>query len=73
MYREIFGQRMKEARETKGMTQIEVEVETGIKRTSLSRYESNKREPDIETIGKLAELYEVSIDWIFGLGKKKAS
>lgn len=44
---------------------------TGVSRAKLSHYETAKREPDIETIGILANFYDVSIDWLFGNVMKK--
>ena len=70
MYREIFASRIKNAREKNGLTQREVERETGIKQSSLAKYETGRNEPDIETVGILAEFYGISIDWLFGLGKQ---
>lgn len=66
MYKNFYHERLKQAREEANKTQIEVEVDTGINRASLSRYETGAREPDIETIGKLADYYKVSLDWLFG-------
>lgn len=71
MYKNMFYERLKQAREDKRLSQIEVEADTGIKRTNLSRYETGQREPDIETIGKLANYYGVSLDWLFGNVKKE--
>lgn len=70
MFREAFPERLKNARKTAGYTQKEVEQETGIERSRLSYYENGKREPDIETLGELATLYEVSTDWLLGITQK---
>lgn len=66
MYKESFPSRLKKARENTGFTQSEVEKETGIYQTAISRYENGTREPDIETLGVLADFYGVSLDWLFG-------
>lgn len=66
MYSKFFSERLRQARKNTGKSQIEIEIETGINRASLSRYETGEREPNLETIGKLAEHYKVSIDWLFG-------
>lgn len=70
MYKNMFCERLKQAREDNQLLQIDVEIATGVNRTSLSRYETGQREPDIETIGKLANYYGVSLDWLFGNVKK---
>lgn len=71
VYKEFFGERLKLARNEAGYSQMQVKERTGINQTALSRYENGEREPDIETIGILANFYEVSIDWLFGNVKKK--
>ena len=72
MYHEMFAQKLKKARKESGYTQEDVSLETKIPRSTLANYETGRVEPDIETIGKLADLYEVSVDWLFGTkgGKK---
>lgn len=66
MYKETFGDKLKQARTEAGYTQQQIEDILGIKKNSLSRYENNQREPDIETLGRLADFYEVSLDWLVG-------
>jgi transcriptional regulator with XRE-family HTH domain len=70
MYKETFPQRLKKARQNTGFSQREVARETNISQPSIAQYETGTREPDIETLGKLAEFYGVSIDWLFGIGGK---
>lgn len=53
-------------RKRKKLTQIEVSKLVGIQRTTLCNYENGKREPDFETIKKLASFYDVSMDELFG-------
>lgn len=60
------GDRLRLARERKSLTQVAVRERTGINNKTLSGYEKGVSEPDIETLRKLAELYEVSIDWLSG-------
>lgn len=72
MYSETFPQKLKKARENTGFTQREVEKETGIKQPTLAGYETGRTEPDIETLGILADFYEVDVNWLIGT-KGKAS
>jgi len=60
------GQRLKYAREKKNLKQTQVKNKTGIHNKTLSGYENDRAEPDFETLLKLAELYEVDINWIIG-------
>ncbi len=62
-----FGERLRKARERKGLTQAQVMKATNITDKSLSRYENNATAPDPETIRKLIVLYDVSSDYIMGL------
>lgn len=58
------GSRLKKARESCRLTQIEVSKKLGISNGTLSGYERNYRDPDTETLSELAKLYNVSIDWL---------
>lgn len=60
------GERLRNARERKNLTQVAVRERTGINNKTLSGYEKGVSEPDIETLKKLAALYEVTVDWITG-------
>lgn len=71
MYTETFKEKLKEARKQSKYTQDEVAEETGIPRSTLANYESGRTQPDIETLSRLIDFYEVSADWILGTGKKK--
>lgn len=66
MYVETFASKLKKARENTGFTQREVEKETGITQSVLARYETGKLEPSIETLGILADFYEVDVNWLLG-------
>lgn len=61
-----FGERLRKARERKGLTQSQVMKLTSITDKSLSRYENNTTAPDPETIRELIRLYDVSPDYIMG-------
>ena len=71
MYKQIFAERLKEARRKTGFTQIEVANETNIPRSTLANYELGRTEPDIETLGKLIDFYGINADWLFGTGITK--
>jgi len=60
------GSRLKEARERKRFTQVDVAKKIGISNGTLSGYERDYRDPDTSTLRKLAALYEVSVDWLTG-------
>jgi len=67
MYREAFPSKLKKARLDANLTQKQVTEKTGIKQENISRYENGKLEPNLETLGILAQLYNVSADWLLGV------
>lgn len=73
MYTESFSSKLKHARSKTGFTQREVERETGITQSLLARYETGKLEPNIETLGILADFYNISLDWLIGTSGGKTS
>lgn len=56
--------RLKELRKSKGCTQIFLQMQTGIEQALLSKFENCERIPPTESLVKLAEFYNVSIDYI---------
>lgn len=60
------GKRLKNAREKKNWSQLYVAKKVGITNAVLSNYERDYRDPDTETLKKLAELYDVSVDYLLG-------
>src|SRR5690554_5560540 len=58
------GERLRIARERKGLKQTQVKEKTNINNKTLSGYENNVSEPDTNTLVKLADLYEVSYRWL---------
>lgn len=65
------GSRLKKARERKKLTQMDAAKIIGISNGTLSGYERNYRDPDTPTLSRLAELYEVSTDWLTGVDQKR--
>lgn len=71
MYVELFGSKLREARTRIGFTQEHVAALLGISRTNITNYELGRTQPDVETMGKLIDLYEISADWLLGTGITK--
>lgn len=61
------GYRLKKEREKRNWSQKFVAEKIGITNTVLSNYERDYRDPDTETLKKLADLYGVSTDYLLGL------
>ena len=66
MYIETFKEKLTQARKDTGFTQKEVSEELNIPRSTIANYETGRTQPDLETLAKLADFYEVSIDWLLG-------
>lgn len=62
----VFPQRLKEVRIKRGLTQTELGEKLGVKQNTFTNWENGKREPNFEIVIKLADLLEVSVDWLFG-------
>lgn len=60
------GDRLRISREKKNLKQTQVRERTGINNKTLSGYEKGVSEPDFETLKILADLYEVSVDYLLG-------
>ncbi|UUZ80798.1 helix-turn-helix domain-containing protein [Paenibacillus sp. P26] len=58
------GNRIAYLREQHSLTQEELSLKLDISRASLSHYEKNRREPDYETLVKIANYFNVSIDYL---------
>lgn len=69
---QIFADRLKELRSDLGLTQAEFVDGLGITSSALSSYEKNIKNPSIIVAKKIAEKYNVSIDWLCGLSNRKA-
>ncbi len=68
----IFAQRMKQAREEKGLKQNELAKAVGVTPTTISAYEKsddegNGKKPTLENAQAIAKKLEVSLDWLSGM------
>ena len=58
----MLGDKIKLYRENKKMTQNEVADILNVSSATISKYESGTLEPNIESLKRLAELFEISVD-----------
>jgi transcriptional regulator with XRE-family HTH domain len=66
----VIGERLKDLREQKNMSQGDIEKRTGLLRCYISRVENGRTVPAIETLEKLARAMEVPIYALFDDGEK---
>ena len=62
---------LKELRKEKGLSQIAMQMQTGIEQALISKYEHGERVPPTETLMQLADFYGVSMDYIMGRTDRK--
>lgn len=56
----------KRLRSSCGLTQAEMAEKLGISRSTIGMYETGAREPDFETLEKIADFFNVDIDYLLG-------
>jgi len=64
---ERFNENLQKARERRGLTQKEVAEGIGVAKSTYSLYESGNREPNVQTIKKIAGVLDVSADELLGI------
>lgn len=62
MKNNIFGKRLKELRIEKGLSQQKLGEIFGFCNQSVSFWESGNREPDLDTLVKIADFFDVAIE-----------
>lgn len=65
--REILSQRLKACRKAAGLTQWEVAVYCDITEKAYQNYELMTREPRLEILVRIADKFNVSLDYLVGL------
>lgn len=60
------GRNIKQLREREGIQQKDFAVKIGVSNVVLSRYESDERKPDYDTLQKIADYFEVTTDYLLG-------
>lgn len=69
--RDILAKRLKQCRKEKGLTQNEVAIYCDITEKAYQNYELMTREPKLEILQKMADIFDVSIDYLVGRTDKK--
>nr|DAU85573.1 MAG TPA: Repressor protein CI [Caudoviricetes sp.] len=66
------GDRIKSLREKRGVMQQDVCEALNIEQSTLANYENNRRVPKVEILAKIAEYYNVSVDYLLGRDRADA-
>ena len=59
-------ERIRELRRKRGMKQRDLAELVHTNQQTIARYESGDRNPDLETIGKLCEIFGCTVDYLLG-------
>lgn len=65
----VFSNRLKECRKKAGLNQAALAEFCGTTQSAISSFESGNAAPNLEIAALLAEKFEVSLDWLCGLGE----
>jgi len=69
----MLGDKLKELREEKKLTQADLAKLLNISPSTIGMWEQNRRSPDNEALKKLADIFEVSIDYLLGRNNFRTS
>ncbi len=58
--------RLKELRKKKHLSQLKMAMDLHMNQNSISRYENMERQADYATLIKIADYFDVSIDYLLG-------
>lgn len=61
-----FGQRLRDLRKEKHLSQEELAKQMNISRSSIGMFEQGRRKPDFEMQEAFADFFNVNMDYLFG-------
>lgn len=68
----VFAERLKELRKQAHLTQVELAKRLGIGQSSYADWERGKKKPTQENLVKIAQILDVSIDYLVGNSEEKS-
>lgn len=67
-----FSERLKDLRKQAGLTQVEVAEKLGISQPAYASWERGAKKPTQENLVKIAQILNVSVDYLVGNSEEKA-
>ena len=61
---EVVYMRLKELRKQRGISQVKLAIDLSMSQNTISRYETGSHEADYKTLIKIADYFNVSIDYL---------
>lgn len=68
-----FGNRLKELRKKSNLTQEQLAAKFYLNKSSISRYENGTQVPEHDLLEKIADYFNVSIDYLLGRSERQYS
>jgi len=62
----IFGERLKELRSEKGMTQKQLAALLSVSGNTVHAWECDLQEPSMSALKEISSIFNVSLDYLFG-------
>ena len=72
MKRSVFAHRLRMLRKQTGVTQKEIAQSLNIDRSTYAYYETDKTNPDLNTLRRMANIFHVSTDYLRGIDMPSA-
>ena len=57
------GEKLKKIRKINGLSQVSLSEKINVHSTNIARYETNKQTPSIEVLKKIADFYDITVDY----------
>lgn len=67
----MIGQRIRDLRKQKRMSQTELAKSAGVSQTTVTAWETGKAEPSSSAVAKLADIFNVTTDYLLGRPNKQ--
>ena len=61
-----FSERLRQLRTSAGLSQMEFSKRIGVSKSSVNMYERGEREPNLETLQRIADFFQVDIGYLLG-------
>ena len=69
----MIGQRIRDLRKQKRMSQTELAKSAGVSQTTVTAWETGKAEPSSSAVAKLADIFNVTTDYLLGRPDKQVA
>ena len=63
----VFGERLKELRTERKISQMELAKATGISQSAIAKWELGKTEPTASALIRLSEYFSETVDYLLGI------